>query len=216
MMELKSDELTVDPGTTVLSEGSESPHFYTVLSGWALKYKTLHDGRRQLTNFALPGDLIGLQASMFESMQHSIEALTTLTLCVFPREKLWFLFKDFAGLALDVTWLAAREEMILGDYLATAGQRRSVERVAFVLHDLFRRARRSGLVKGDTLTLPITQHHLADTIGFSLVHTNKMLQRLRRTECFKWTNSTFRMLDEAKLASIALAPEAPGGARPFL
>lgn len=216
MMELKSGELVVEPGTMVLSEGAESPHFYTVLSGWALKYKTLDDGRRQVTNFALPGDLIGLQATMFDTMQHSVEALTDLTLCVFPRDKVWTLFNNFAGLAFDVTWIAAREEMILGDYLATVGQRHSVERVAFVLHDLYRRAKRSGLVKDGTLKLPITQHHLADTIGFSLVHTNKMLQRLRRTDCFKWTNSTFRMLDEAKLASIAMAPEVPSGPRPFL
>lgn len=216
MKDFKSGELVVEPGTTILSEGSDSPHLYTVLSGWVFKYKTLEDGRRQVTNFGLPGDLIGLQASMFEAMTHSVEALTDVTLCILPRAKIWPLYKHYEGLAFDVTWLAAREEMLLTDYLATVGQRNSIERVAFILLDLFRRARRSGLVKKDEMKLPIAQHHLADTIGFSLVHTNKMLQKLRRTGCFNWTNSTFAMRDEAKLSSIAMASEPVERVRPFL
>jgi CRP-like cAMP-binding protein len=216
MMDFKSGELVVEPGTTILSEGSDGPHLYTVLSGWVFKYKTLEDGRRQVTNFGLPGDLIGLQASMFEAMTHSVEALTDVTLCILPRAKIWALYKNFEGLAFDVTWLAAHEEAMLTDYLATVGQRNSAERIAFVLLDLFRRSRRSGMVKKDELKLPITQHHLADTIGFSLVHTNKVLQKLRRTGCFNWTNSTFVMRDEDKLAGIAMASDPLERVRPFL
>jgi CRP-like cAMP-binding protein len=140
MMDFKSGELVVEPGTTILSEGSDGPHLYTVLSGWVFKYKTLEDGRRQVTNFGLPGDLIGLQASMFEAMTHSVEALTDVTLCILPRAKIWALYKNFEGLAFDVTWLAAHEEAMLTDYLATVGQRNSAERIAFVLLDLFRRS----------------------------------------------------------------------------
>jgi hypothetical protein len=66
------------------------------------------------------------------------------------------------------------------------------------------------------MMLPIAQHHLADTIGFSLVHTNKVLQKLRRTDCFNWTNSSFVMRDEAKLAGIAMASEPAERVRPFL
>ena len=85
---------------------------YTVLSGWAFRYKTLPDGRRQILNYALPGDLLGLQGSVSDEMQHSVEALTDMMLCVFPREKLWELYSDYPALAFDVTWLAAREEQI--------------------------------------------------------------------------------------------------------
>jgi CRP/FNR family transcriptional regulator len=216
MMEFKSGELAVEAGTTILSEGSDGPHIYTLLSGWVFKYKTLEDGRRQVTNFGLPGDLIGLQASMFDAMTHSVEALTDAALCILPRAKIWPLYKNFEGLAFDVTWLAAREEAMLTEYLATVGQRNSMERVAFVLLDLFRRAQRSGLVKNGQMMLPNAQHHLADTIGFSLVHTNKVLQKLRRTDCFNWTNSSFVMRDEAKLAGIAMASEQPERVRPFL
>src|SRR6266404_2104326 len=54
--QFKVGELSVEAGATVLGEGTNSPHLYTVLSGWAFRYKTLPDGRRQIVNYALPGD----------------------------------------------------------------------------------------------------------------------------------------------------------------
>ena len=74
-------------------EGTSSAHLYTVLSGWAFRYKLLPDGRRQILNYCFPGDFIGLQGSVMNEMQHSIEALSDMVLCVFQREGLWRLFE---------------------------------------------------------------------------------------------------------------------------
>lgn len=216
MQGFKSGELVLDAGSTILVEGTNSPHLYTVLSGWAIKHKSLEDGRRQVLNFALPGDFLGLQGSIFESMHHTVEALTSVVLCVFPREKLWTLYEKHQGLAFDVTWLAAREETILGDYLVTVGQRRATERVAFVLLQLFRRARQLGLARASKVAFPFTQEHLADTVGFSLVHTNKTLKLLRRTACFKWVGSEFEVLDEDKLAELAGEAATVASLRPLI
>ena len=216
MQRFKSGELVLDAGSTILVEETNSPHLYTVLSGWGIKYKSLEDGRRQVLNFALPGDFLGLQASIFDSMHHTVEALTPVVLCVFPREKLWTLYGEHQGLAFDVTWLASREETILGDYLVTVGQRRSTERVAFILLHLFRRARQLGLVRNNKVSFPFTQEHLADTIGFSLVHTNKTLKRLRQTATFRWSGTDFELVDEEKLAEIAGETVRVGGVRPLL
>src|SRR6266699_3195451 len=85
--ELKAGELTIEAGATVLLEGTTSAHLYTVLSGWAFRYKMLPDGRRQILNFALPGDLVGVQGSMFDKMEHSVEALNDLTCASFRERK---------------------------------------------------------------------------------------------------------------------------------
>src|SRR6266849_9745621 len=100
--EFKAGELSVEAGTTVLLEGTNSAHLYTVLSGWAFRYKMLPDGRRQILNYVLPADFVGLQATMFNEMQHSVEALTDMLLCVFPREKLWELYRNHPTLAFDL------------------------------------------------------------------------------------------------------------------
>ena len=212
----KSGELVLGAGTTIFSEGTNSPHLYTVLTGWAFKYKTLEDGRRQVLNFAMPGDFIGLQASIFDVITHSVEALTDVVLCVFPREKLWTLYKKHTGLAFDVTWLGAHEESILGEYLMTVGQRRAGERIAFVLLHLYRRAQQLGLARGNSFSLPMTQEHLADTIGFSLVHTNKTLKQLRKMGAFKWTGTALEIVDEGKLEALVGPVVEPRMPRPFI
>ncbi|TIP57352.1 MAG: Crp/Fnr family transcriptional regulator, partial [Mesorhizobium sp.] len=101
----------------VLVEGSHSAHLYTVLSGWAFRYKLLPDGRRQILNFSMPGDLIGLQGSLMGEMQHSVEALSPMLLCVFEREQLQELYRNHPGLAYDITWIASREERMLDENL---------------------------------------------------------------------------------------------------
>src|SRR5262245_19277024 len=79
----KKGELVAEAGSMILSEGSHSAHLFTILSGWAFRYKMLQDGRRQIVNYALPGDLLGLQGSVIGEMQHSVEALSPVVLCVF-------------------------------------------------------------------------------------------------------------------------------------
>src|SRR4051794_34517330 len=133
----KSGELNVQAGTSILLQSTNSAHLYTILSGWAFRYKTLPDGRRQILNYALPSDLLGLQGSINDEMQHSVEALTDMMLCVFPREKLWGLYTDFPTLAFDVTWLAAREEQILDEQLLSVGRRTAMERLASLLLSMF-------------------------------------------------------------------------------
>jgi CRP-like cAMP-binding protein len=213
----KSGELNVEAGTNILLQSTNSAHLYTVLAGWAFRYKTLADGRRQILNYTLPGDLLGLQGSINDEMQHSVEALTDVTLCVFPREKLWSLFTDFPTLAFDVTWLAAREEQILDEGLLSVGRRTAMERIAHLLLTLFVRAEEIGLTKGDTIQFPFTQQHVADTLGMSLVHTNKTLQRLNASKAMRWKERRFEIIDREALAEIAhFETVAPRARRPFI
>ena len=109
----KRGELVSDAGSTILLEGTHSPHLYTVISGWGYRYKLLEDGRRQILNYVLPGDFIGLQGSVLGEMQHSVAALSDMILCVFERNRIGELYRSNPGLAYDITWIASREEQIL-------------------------------------------------------------------------------------------------------
>jgi len=213
----KSGELNVAAGTSLLLQSTNSAHLYTVLSGWAFRYKTLPDGRRQILNYAMPSELIGLQGSINDEMQHSVEALTDVMLCVFPREKLWDLYTNYPTLAFDVTWIAAREEQILDEGLTSVGRRTAMERLAYLLLTLFQRAEEVKLTKGNSIQFPFTQQHVADTLGLSLVHTNKTLQRLNATKAMRWKGRRFEILDREALAKLASyeRPD-PQARRPFI
>ncbi len=145
---LKTGELKVPSGATIMSEGAPNAHLYTVVSGWGFRYKTLPDGRRQILNYFMPGDLIGLQGVLMGDMEHSVEALTPVSLCVFERRSLMSIYRNQPKLAYDLTWMAAREERLLDENLLSVGQRTALERTAYLLAYLHQRGRNSGLMQG--------------------------------------------------------------------
>ena len=199
----KTGELAVAKGATILSEGSPSPHLFTVLTGWGFRYKILDDGRRQILNYVMPGDLVGLQGTLMGEMQHSVEALSPMTLCVFERARLHRLFSDHPHLAYDLTWIAAREEQMLDEHLLSVGRRTAMERSAYLLAFLFRRARAIGLLDAAKRVLPITQGHVADTLGLSVVHTNKTLRKIAQRGLVHWLDRGCEVLDDEALLAIA-------------
>lgn len=198
----KTGELTADTGTVILSEGAHSAHLFTLLSGWAFRFKMLDDGRRQILNYLLPGDLVGLQGSVIGEMDHSVEALTPLVLCVFQRDRLSDLFRNHPGLGFDVTWLASREERMLDDHLLSLGRRSALERAAYLLAFLHERARAVGLGHAG-VHIPLTQQHVADTLGLSIVHTNKTLRKLANKGLIRWHGRSCEVLDAQGLERVA-------------
>jgi len=215
--QFKRGELSVERGATILSEGSASAHLYTALSGWAFRYKLLEDGRRQILNYILPGDLIGLQGTLIGDMQHSVEALSAMLLCVFEREQVGELYRNHPGLAFDVTWIAAREERLLDEHLLSIGRRTAIERAAYLIAFLCERARSVGLNGGRHLPdIPITQQHVADTLGLSLVHTNKTLRRLVERRLIAWRDRGCGVLDLDGLKDVAEWPGLGETRRPLI
>src|SRR4029453_5950031 len=102
-----------------------------------------------------PGDLLGLQGTIMGEMQHSVEALSPVTLCVFERDKLMTLYNKHASLAFDLTWIAAQEERILDEHLLSIGRRSALERAAYLLAYLYQRARATLRFKGARVSIPI-------------------------------------------------------------
>lgn len=201
----KAGELQVEPGTTLMLEGMPSPQLYTVLEGLGVRYKTMEDGSRQVINFALPGDLIGLQAAIMGEMAHSMEATSAMRLCVFDRADLWRLFQRWPERAYDLTWLSAVEEHFLGETMAVLGRRSARERVAWALLRIFQRLKAVGMEENGVVPMPWRQQDLADALGLSLVHTNKTLQRLRREGLARWMDGRLMIPHLPALASLAQA-----------
>jgi CRP-like cAMP-binding protein len=125
---IRRDHVALKAGAEIIRAGDESPEIYTLYSGWAFRFKTLPDGRRQILNFLIPGDLVGLQAAMFDAAQYGVEALTDVELCLLPRRRVWALFDEMPGLAFDVAWLGpAKKVMWMITSPAQAGERRRSE-----------------------------------------------------------------------------------------
>ena len=212
----KNSEIEVPAGSTILTQGEGSETIYTVLKGWGYRYKSLDDGRVQILNFVMPGDLIGLQGAVLEEMGHSVEAANDMVLCVFDRRKLWTLFREHPSLAYDLTWLASREEQLLDEHLVSLGRRSALERIAHVLLLLHDRSTETGAAAEGMMPYPFSQQQLADTLGLSLVHTNKTLRKLMEMGVMAWRDRSFVVLDRDALCEIAKYDYAEKKPRPFI
>ena len=201
---LKRDQSTLRADASIIHEGQTDAPLFTLLSGWAFRFKTLSDGRRQILNFLLAGDFIGVQQKMADASAHGVQALTDVMLCVFQRDALWELHRGAPKLGFSVTWLTAHEESVVDDALLSVGRRSAEERVATLLILLYKRAaalQPEGTADG--VPFPLTQQHIADALGLSLVHTNKTLRKLERRGLHRIEDGRLQLLDVKSLARLA-------------
>lgn len=204
---LKRREITLEAGQSLIDEGQTDTRLYTLLEGWAYRFKTLSDGRRQILNFLLAGDFIGVQQKMSDAAAHGVVMLTASRLCVFDRDALWQLHRSEPSMGFNITWLTAHEESLVDDNLLSLGRRSAEERVATALILLYKRA---AALRGHGdpdaaagVPFPPTQQHLADALGLSLAHTNKTLRKLERRGLFRMAQGRLQLLDTKALARLA-------------
>ena len=211
----KRGELVAETGSLILWEGAHSAQLFTLLSGWAFRFKTLDDGRRQILNYVLPGDLVGLQGSIMGEMQHSVEALSPVVLCVFQRDKLPELYRGHPGTWLrhHLAGLARRADARREPPVALGGA--APWSVPPILIAFVSGAR--GVGSGPRrLMIPITQQHVADTLGLSIVHTNKTLRKLAERKLIRWHDSACEVLDPAGLTEVAGWQQPEENKRPLI
>lgn len=201
--DFKAQHTYVPAGRDIVLPGATDTQLFTLFSGWAFRYKIMSDGRRQILNFLLPGDFIGLQSSVFEAMDHGVETLSDVELCVFPRAKLFELFQNWPALAFDVTWLASHEESLVDEQLTSVGQRSALERVSYLLIHLFRRKELLRETRDKSCDFPLTQQHLADSLGLSLVHANRTIRKLVTRKLITLARRRLTIHDPDELARIA-------------
>ncbi len=201
---LKRGARRVAAAETLIHEGQTDAPLFTLLEGWAFRYKTLSDGRRQILSFLLAGDFIGVQQKMGDAAAHGVDTLTESVFCVFQRDAIWEIHRRSPSMGFNVTWLTAHEESLVDDTLLSVGRRSAEERIAMLLILLFKRAAALQADAGAAgVPFPLTQQHIADGLGLSLVHTNKTLRKLERRGLHRIADGRLFMRDVKALARLA-------------
>jgi len=165
-----------DPWTEIVLQGGTRP-LRLLVSGWAAHVRALADGRRQIVRILIPGDLCG--ASRYSSASTRLVTMALTRAHTVGQD-------DVAGapgagrLSALRAEADAREHAGLVDQVVRLGRMSAYERTAHLLLELFDRQSRAGLTQGVSMPLPISQETLADALGLSIVHTNRVLQQLRR------------------------------------
>jgi CRP-like cAMP-binding protein len=169
----------VEAHTELTVEGQERQDCYILLEGWAACYKLLPDGKRQIINFSIPGDFLGLRSFLLRTADHSVVTLTQAWVSQFEQQRILEILEMLPRLGAAILWALSREEAIVVEHLVNIGRRKATGRVAHLLLELGERLRLVGLGNDGGYACPLTQEELADAVGLTPIHINRVLRQLR-------------------------------------
>ena len=176
---LHSRRKTFPAGRDMVHEGQVNQSAYILASGWVCSYKLLSGGTRQIVDFQIPGDFLGLRSVLFRTADHNIEPVTKVEASEVLVEDLLATFGKTPRLGTAVLWAASRDEAMVVEHLVGIGRRDARERTAHFLLELGARLKLVGLATSSGYACPLSQYMLADTLGLSAVHINRVLRELR-------------------------------------
>lgn len=166
-------------GLDIVRQGQTQAAAYLLVDGWACSYKTLPNGARQIANIHIPGDFLGLRSLLLQTSDHSVETITDAVVSRIATQELYAAVSGAPRLAAALLWSASRDEAMLLEHLSGIGRRDALERVAHFLLELGTRLMRVGLGTRAGYRCPLNQYILADTLGLTPVHVNRVLRKLR-------------------------------------
>jgi CRP-like cAMP-binding protein len=184
----------VPPGGEVVVEGDAASEVRVLLQGQAFRHRTLADGRRQIMAFHAPGDVLDLQGLLLK-LDYSVSALTLCQVATVPRARFEAMLDSHPRLARAFWRLSLAEGAIQREWMVGMGRRSALARIAHLLCEVFLRLKAVGLAERDRCHFPVTQAHLADALGLSAVHTNRVLQALRAAGLIAYRNGDLHVLD---------------------
>jgi CRP-like cAMP-binding protein len=192
----------------VISQGDRTGGVKLLLEGFACRYKSLGDGRRQIVAYFVPGDLCDLRVFILKRMDHSIGAIAPSKVATISPDNVLKLMHNYPTLTRALWWSTLVEEAITREWIVNMGQRNALERMAHLFCELLYRFRAVGLNQGLSCTLPLTQVELAETLGLSSVHVNRTLQELRRQKLITLDGGTLTIQDLHALEQLSFfSPE---------
>ncbi|UUL83257.1 Crp/Fnr family transcriptional regulator [Sphingomonas qomolangmaensis] len=190
-------------GHHLIREGDRPDPVFVMLEGWAARYKILPDGGRQIMAFMLPGDFCDIHIAVLEAMDHSIVTLTKAKVASLPRQQMEALVEARPAITRAFWWSQLVDQGVLRAWIVSMGRRKAQERVAHLMCELYIRMHNIGLATDNQCEMPLTQVVLADAVGLTPVHVNRVLQALRQAEVMDLRSGSLTILDPAKLARIA-------------
>ncbi len=190
-------------GHKLVRTSEDSTMIYRLESGWVARTRELCDGRRQIMFVFLPGDLMGIKSMLLERQPDTIECLTNVSVRTIDHRRLRELVAQDGAIAMRVMFQLAEDERRLHNWIAALGRGHADERIATLLLDLRGRLSRAGLATGEVFRLPMTQQEIADHLGLTLVHVNRVLRRLRESGVVTVNRGAVTIDELTKLSEIA-------------
>ncbi len=189
-------------GDVIIEQGSRRPRLFTIFSGWAIKYKSLESGERQVVHLLLPGDLVGLETCVLGAAEFGVQAVTDVTFCSFDADR----FAQVAAapaISRRIMTMQAYESSLIAERLTAVGACDARRNLAHLVASLHLRLLKLGLAQEHGFRLPLSIQQIADCCGLTPVHVHRVLRGLREENILAIDCRKIEILDMDGLRNIA-------------
>jgi CRP/FNR family transcriptional regulator len=209
MQEFRDAQYQLPAREILFQEGDTAHSLYTLFDGWMILFKTLDNGKRQILRFLLPGDFFGFQVNAIGPTGGYIygsQALMKSTLCAFPTIRLQAMIEKQPQLAIRLSEMEMHDMTLCQYHLIGTGCKNSLERIAFLLLELFHRVRLQRREDYDeasnSIIFPPTQKDIGDAVGLSSIHVHRILKEMGSKGWIRCQGKRLTILDEETLMDI--------------
>lgn len=193
----------VMPHAALPASESGSYGAFWLLDGVCLGQQLFGDGRRQVVSLYLPGDVINPACLVDRVPRHDVVAVAQARTVHVEAGQLRRLAARRPAIGHMLFKEAARRSAMLEMWVGALGRRSAIERMALLFCEVHVRSRLAGMASDESCPLPMTQLDLADTLGLSVVHVNRVVRSLRSKELANFEAGRITVLDWDRLAAIA-------------
>lgn len=190
-------------GHEMVHQGQTGQSAFILASGWAFSYKILKSGTRQIVEVHVPGDMLGLRTMLLRGADRAVEPVTPVQAAEIRHVDVLNVLSQTPRLAAGLLWAAARDEAMEAEHLVDLGRRSAAERMAHFLLELGARLALVSMADRRGFDCPLSQYVLADALGLSAVHVNRVLRELREGGLVTFQNGRVSFDDYDGLAQFA-------------
>lgn len=192
-----------EAGEDIIRTGERTDQLFIIEEGWCTRYRLLEDGRRQIVNFMLPGDIFDLQCLVSLDADHSVTTLTRTEIRTVAPSDFMAAIQGSAIVAASFWWAAVQEESILREQIVRIGRRSARERIGHLLLELRRRHNAAMGESGDRFEFPISRMEVADALGLTHVHVSRTMSAMRRSGLIAEDNGCITIVNRRRLERLS-------------
>lgn len=195
-------ERHIKADSTIINQGDSIRSLHLIQSGWGCVYRDLTNGERQILDFPMRSDFVGLRTGAGYSY-NTIASITPMTIFEIPLSSLALAIHYAPKISFILIELLARQRSLLIEHLTNIGCRSALVRTAHLLLEIGDRAKACGMGQDNGYFFPVTQHQLADALGLTPIHMNRMLRELRENGLLTFKSSHVHYLNHKALVLLA-------------
>ncbi len=189
--------------SAIVREGERPTQCCLVTEGYACRSKTTDSGKRQILSIHIAGEIPDLQSLHLHVMDHDLTTLSRCTVAFIPHDALRALTRERPPVAEALWRETLVDAAVFREWIVNVGRRSAASRMAHLLAEVGKRLEAVGLAEGDRFELPMTQIDLADALGLSSVHVNRVIQELRRAGMLEMRKHAVALRDLPRLKELA-------------